>query len=767
MNDDSYKVTIAALLHDIGKFYQRAENHLDKINLYQQYVKQDGSYAHGGFTAKFINSFINDQLEDFSEVLHLSANHHKSVDSIIKKADIIAAGHDRNDKDMELLERNEDNESTTTNYVTKRMNIIFNEVKLSDNLNNSYLVNLSPLSNYGFSKESYEKDTKSSRKEYKELFFMMRADLDKMNRINYKDYVTLHHLLYPIIKEYTTCIPASTMINAKEKMTVVSLFDHLKLTTAIANCMEKCDNRKYILLDYGISGIQKFIYKVSEGRESKPNVAKMLRTRSFYIGIVVDFLTYYIANEFNLTYENVLYSSGGRGRILLPAIPDFDNKIREINKKIEKGLFYFHNAELALNLKYYVIEEKELVETSISDLVTFENQITISEKNKKFATVISDSSFKNISKNINNMCPMCNTNESNNGLCSFCQSMLNLNDKVLTKKDSFVVEFNYNNYISKNNSLFELNIPGIGSIVIYDSLNSIIINPKSYYISINDHYIGETKFYAKSNIGSKSFEEIAKENEGDEKLAVIKMDVDNLGYIFLKGINKSRETISKNLTLSRMTDYFFTKKLVSICNKEIYKKSIYINYAGGDDLVIICPASMSTDLVNDIYDEFNTFTGHNVSMHISTGIEIFNPTSPVRYAVERAEDKLSASKDNKAKNSFCVFDVVLSNENVSKLISDINMFVKGINSEEKDYKLSRTGLYNIYSYILKSLSGNNHLKYIPLIAYMLRRNMNSYWQDKFKNIFINKDINVDTLKYYKVVFSFVLLKTRDKENKDE
>ena len=95
------------------------------------------------------------------------------------------------------------------------------------------------------------------------------------------------------------------------------------------------------------------------------------------------------------------------------------------------------------------------------------------------------------------------------------------------------------------------------------------------------------------------------------------------------------------------------------------------------------------------------------------------------------------------------------------------MFVKGINSEEKDYKLSRTGLYNIYSYILKSLSGNNHLKYIPLIAYMLRRNMNSYWQDKFKNIFINKDINVDTLKYYKVVFSFVLLKTRDKENKDE
>ena len=94
----------------------------------------------------------------------------------------------------------------------------------------------------------------------------------------------------------------------------------------------------------------------------------------------------------------------------------------------------------------------------------------------------------------------------------------------------------------------------------------------------------------------KSFSEIAQKSEGDPKLFVLKMDVDSLGMIFLRSIENHPLRYLKYSVLSRMLDFFFTNHLAMICSKEVYQNSIYISYAGGDDLVIIGPASKSLDL---------------------------------------------------------------------------------------------------------------------------------------------------------------------------
>ena len=748
------KITIAALLHDIGKFYQRSEKNLGNNALYQQYIKNNG-YIHGAFTAKFFEECINSSLPDFNEVLHESAGHHTSNYSFIKTADIIASGHDRRDGNEDLFFEETEN-AETANYVSKRMNTIFNEVNINglSNKIERYELSLNKYTDIEGRKQTIVLDKDSARKEYKDLYDKFKAEIDKMNKKGYKDYTELHHLIYPIIKEYTVCIPGSTY---NLDVPTVSLFDHLKLTTAIANCLKQTKENDYCFVDYDLSGIQKFIYKIAEGRESKPNVAKFLRTRSFYLNVLSDFIAYYIVDKFNLTYENVLYSSGGRGRVLIPYKENVEEELRKIVCDIEKTMFSLHNGEISFSVAYTKVNGNELCYMALDDIINDGINI-ISDKTKKFLSVINDDEFTPVSDPSENFCSMCFNKKENNGeYCPFCNKLLLVNQEVLSE-DKFIIEYDYNNCMDSNNLSIKIGDLGL---IIFHSVSKFKLERKdSYYMSFNCYEIGESKKYAKSNVGTKSFEDIAKINTGDKKLAVLKMDVDNLGYIFLNGIKKDKESISKNLTLSRMVDYFFTKKLTEICNREKYLKSVYINYAGGDDLVIILPASLSLEMIKDINNEFNEYTGYNKSFHISAGIEIFSPSSPVRYAIEKAEDFLSESKLNDGKSSFTVLDVTLKNDLLDQLINDVEIYEKGLN----DNSLSRSGLYEIYSFIINALSSDNSdvyfMRFIPLIAYSIKRNMNDYWQNKLKNIFVVQDIKIDTLKYYKVVFAYALMKTR-------
>ena len=113
-------------------------------------------------------------------------------------------------------------------------------------------------------------------------------------------------------------------------------------------------------MEYDISGIQSFIYRITEGTQTKSNIAKALRTRSFYLNILSDFVAYSIINYFGLTYENVLYSSGGRGLILLQNTTDFKSKMEIINSKIEKSVFELHNGDISFSIAYNEITPQDL-----------------------------------------------------------------------------------------------------------------------------------------------------------------------------------------------------------------------------------------------------------------------------------------------------------------------------------------------------------------------------------------------------------------------
>lgn len=768
------KIIVSALLHDIGKFYQRTGKLLGN-EAYLRYTKECDNlgkkyqgYIHAGYTAKFITENLNITFDEPRYLIDTSASHHIDVSGLIKTADIIASGHDRKDANREdyLLEDTEKQAEFKGSYKTKRMNAIFNEVSVEEGQkNNSSFVKLTDYENYHF--ESFEAlpvKQVDGECEYENLFSSFCKEIDEMNKRGYHSYEELHHLIYPIIKHYTTTIPANTMSD----FTTVSLFDHLKLTAAIASCIEKqTQDLPFILLDYDVSGIQDFIYKITEGDKTKEKISKSLRTRSFYLNIVADFISYYIVNQFQVSYENILSSTSGRGRILLPHIKGFEEKIVDICNQIEETLYYLHQGTLSITFSYTIIDGKELKDMNLSDLVSYDNATILNNKKQKFKNLISNPNFHFINSAYKKLCNMCMIHETKDNLCSFCQSMIELNDKIIAQKNNFVIEFAF----EKNNSEgeFSLQIGQLGSIIFH--LKDIEhLNHASYYVSINCHSIGETKYYARSLQPNISFSDIAKIKKnglGDDKIAVIKMDVDNLGYIFQKGLKKldsqkrDKETISKQLTLSRTLDYFFTKELVKICGE-----NVYINYAGGDDLVIITPGWQSIELIRQINDAFNNYTNFNASFHISAGIDIFDSNTPVRYAIQRAEENLELSKNREGKNAFTVLGCTLHNQHLSYVVEQIEKYEKGILSN----KLSRGGLYDIYSAISISLDDKKrierYIKFIPHIAYSIERNiMDLSWKEVLKETFIMKNVKEEILYLYKVILGYTLMNTREEKEK--
>lgn len=66
--------------------------------------------------------------------------------------------------------------------------------------------------------------------------------------------------MYALLKEYITTTPASTMESPKSS---VSLFDHSKLTAAIASCihLNKNNDTNFTMVEFDVSGIQNFILK--------------------------------------------------------------------------------------------------------------------------------------------------------------------------------------------------------------------------------------------------------------------------------------------------------------------------------------------------------------------------------------------------------------------------------------------------------------------------------------------------------------------------
>lgn len=799
-------VILAALLHDIGKFYQRA---LGKGKGTHQQLG-DECFEH--YFAERLSNILSSI--EIGVVRNAINNHHAHAE-FITTADGLSAGMDRIDlADYE-----------TGDPAKEMLQSVFQKVSL---------VKHAPTENYRYHLKPLSLDkgdvfpiqvTESIRltDEYGTLWEGFKNDLTNLQIQNLSLYIdSIYYLLW----KYTWCVPGAVYKSEPD----ISLFDHLKTTAAIAGCLfvkkksGEEDDKKFLLFGGDISGIQKFIYKIANVHGVK-GVSKRLRGRSFYLSLMQEVIALHFLNRLNLSIPHLLFCGGGRFEMLLPNTSTVRCEINNINLEINKWLLKEYTGELGL-VTAYVEADKDGIKSYSDLLKDLDSAISIKKK-RKFKDFFRQDSFwveEGTKEGEIRVCRSCGTTLVQKGvndeICELCKKHKEIGER-LPKTE-------YISYLSKpNKSIKGLEIP-------FENFGAVyLLSSKEYYERLLElqevitvqkvnktdgvafRFIGnvasiakedfeqdteeeETKIAKQGNV--LTFETMADMSIGDKRIGVLKMDVDYLGLIFAIGLEpqekseKMKKSISKVAAISRGMDWFFGGYLNEIC-KAVFEEwkvnahkagwkdkadrienIFYIVYSGGDDLLIVGPWSEIPKLAKAIRDEFKNYTCNNEDINLSAGVYICKPKFPISIFSRAVGEELDKSKD-KGRNRITILgDTVQWTENntgcgFDDLLDFGETLYEAISTKDGNNRLPRGFVHGLLKKH-KQFGEGKDKNFIPAIIYQLERNVKNaatvVVKDEEKKLkgYLREKLITDKSGYFqkiKIPASYALLKSRKGE----
>ncbi len=796
-------VYLAAMLHDIGKFYQRAdvtfadEKFADNIKPLVDYIcpkNEHGGfgYQHSVWTLQFLEEvssmlksvpgFQTNLLEsnNSDSVFQLAAYHHKpstELQALISLADWWSAGIDRTNP---ATYEQEDGVQADINWGRHRykqipLYSVFNKINSG---NYKFAFGLHPLSideKDFFPKNVSSKSDGVSQEKYAELWKSFREELKKIPTDSFNGFS--ESLMY-LLKKYTWCIPSNT-----NDMANVSLFDHLKTTAAFADCLYvyrqdhpddfMCSNNRLslkegakpvILLGGDLSGIQNFIYNIASRK-----AAVSLKGRSFYLQLLIDSIIQRVIShpDINATLAHVVYSSGGKFYMLLPNTEKVINTIEELKIQIEADIWKEHYGQLIVNIDYvpfsYNVKGKNLdfesqVDRPIGELWRALADKLTAQKNRKFNNVIL-SEFDNMftPQDVDKQAKICAVTGIESDSCKPIDSKEKDNktyvlpivkeqaelgvtlkdaDYILTHKSNEENKYVRNRVkcdvhcVGIHNYLFDqleltdddadfrrITSADVCRVKLINKTNFLSAQLKGNKCSYGFQFYGGNKQAQiidkeTGKLRNKTFEELA----GGSYLGILRMDVDGLGSIFIKGLPDEAKSFAAYSTMSFMLDYFFSGFLNTIREKNEFKDDVNILYSGGDDVFAVGKWNKLIEFAESIRENFRKFVGRD-DISISGGIAIVGDKYPIAKAAEmagEAEDTAKKYKDS-AKNAFCLLGECVSwtKDEYEYVKSYKDQFVSLI----KDFGLSRGILHKIMTYA-ETVKGNRDEKRKPDMSYL-------------------------------------------------
>lgn len=774
------QIYLAALLHDIGKFYQRADSgSVQKnqflINGYKEEStfcpSQNGIYSHKHvlWTAQFIDDnrtifqrLIGDRSGDLTSnnsLIYLAAGHHLLTDQlseygkIIKEADCLSSGIERNsDKDLDDCQ----DEKEWDMFRKKQMIPILQTINCINKEISWFRVPINSLSlrketAFPRSAEAFEgkqPDYNSLWKDFTNEFRLVQANT----------YRAFSETLLNLLHKYASCIPASTV-----DFPDVSLFDHLKTTAALSLCLfdvqKSGENPEdtFLLIGADFSGIQTYIYQIVS-----KYAGKNLKGRSFYLHILSDAIVRFLLKRLDLFQANVIYNSGGGFYILAPNTSEVKKKLNESIEEIERKLFEAHGTSLFAAIDSIGISKDVLLHRNNKSLRKVWDELHSKQdikKSQKFSRLIKNSYDTFFSP------------EKTSDTIKFD---LTTGEEFLSNEKSEESEYNGKSLLIKKitgdqiklgQKLRETEVMVVSEEDISCWENETHVEPiklglhyyflKSRDISIrkellrtsadrvsvitlngrdkNCDFMGTIdrvnniyglEFYGGNEFNGNTFEKIC-ENPKFSRLGVLRMDVDNLGSIFQLGIPEEKATLSRFAALSRSLDYFFSGYLNTIWKEEGESDS-FIIYSGGDDLFIIGSWDTTIKIAKRIREDFRNYSCNNPSFSISGGIAIIPPKYPITKGAEIAGKEEENAKNHQCKeadkNSISFMGMPLNWDKEFPIVEQLKDKIFKLVAEEKH--LPKSFISKILSH-LENARVKNHkitaLKTFWMIAYDLGR----------------------------------------------
>lgn len=761
--DASCRVALAALLHDLGKFAERARipeaqekdsdgNTRRDVNVQLCCPQRDGRYTHihAAYTAialdlleKHLPELIGEDMAPFApwreknaddSIINAAARHHRPdtfLQWVIASADRLASGFEREEFDAYNAARDEDQARKLNHYTTRQWTLL-EQIRLTRRDETQAwhypLKAFSPEAIFPVSARDCETDDNTAAQEkYLALWKEFKAGL--------KDIPASHRQSLPLWLDHFESLwlafahatPSATAGNVRPD---VSLYDHSKTTAALAVALWRyhADQRhdheaarqqlrgqwdrerggtpeaakawaeeKFLLIQGDFFGIQDFIF--ATGGETQRRAAKLLRGRSFYVSLLTELAALKVLETLDLPSTSQVVNAAGKFLIVAPNTPDAIEKLRAVQAKLDTWFLDHTWGQSGIGLAWLPAASRDFVHgndegSPFRGLMKRLFEQLEETKLSRFRlcgdaptpAVFGDflDQFGHRECKIDGRSPARVELENNIWVSELAYDQINTGKWLATQKRVLITRVGLDHHTLRlpifgyqvNFTEGEADTGKFGDearagnlVRAWDfSLPEAFAEPfwNGYarrYINAYVPRFGEMNAWEADRYQGienpetfdphpdeiKTLNHLARDDRrqdengrwiGAEALMTLKGDVDNLGQIFQKGLE--RPTFAKMAALSRQMNAFFAVYLPWLCQSEF--RNTYTMFAGGDDFFLIGPWYSTLKLAGRMKDDFRRYVADNPDIHFSAGLSMTKPGLPIRQLTSLAEDALDDAK---------------------------------------------------------------------------------------------------------------------------
>lgn len=660
MTDREVRLVLGGLLHDIGKvIYRQGTDRRKHSQSGYEFLKNEIPVDD--------NEILDCIRYHHGDALGTAKLEHDSLAYIVYIADNIASAADRRQKESEDVGFD----------ISMPLQSVFNI--LNRNHEEMYYAPKTLDEKEGINYPTEEKE-KFDEHFYTKVKENLTDNLRGLDWTQAQEYI---NSLLEVLEANLTYVPSST---AKGEMADISLFDHLKLTAAMASCILRYTEEReitdykeklfqkgkdfytekaFLLYSMDISGIQDFIYTITS-----QNALKTLRARSFYLEIMMEHMTDCLLQEVHLSRANLIYSGGGHCYILMPNTEQTKNTVEQYMDQINHWLTEVFHISLYVAWGYAACSADDLKNMPEGSYAQIFRQISeeISAKKSHRYTAADIVALNNREYgDYTRECKVCRriSEVDAEGKCPICMAIERFSQNILY--DDFFT-------VTLEKSENALPLPG-GYYLTADNREALQkrMQQDDYFVraySKNRMFTGkymETKLWVGDYTTGKTFRDYAKEADGIDRIGILRADVDNLGQAFVSGFenpeNQNRYvTLSRTATLSRQLSLFFKlhinkilkESVYSINGKESHARNATICYSGGDDLFIVGAWNEVIELAVDIRRNFEKYTQGTLTL--SGGIGVYEQGYPISAIAGEVAGMEEAAKSLPGKNAVTLFE---------------------------------------------------------------------------------------------------------------
>ncbi|RLC62721.1 MAG: type III-A CRISPR-associated protein Cas10/Csm1 [Chloroflexota bacterium] len=483
----------------------------------------------------------------------------------------------------------------------------------------------------------------------------------------------------------------------------VSLYDEFKALAALmyASGGTEAPAEEFLLVGGDIPGIQDFVYTITS-----KGAAKGLRGRSFFLQLLGDAVVRALRRELGrLPETNVIYAAGGNFMLLVPA--GSEAVLEEWQAGFNRSLLKEFEGDLYLALAWETLPSSVVGTSEFAAARERLGARVAAAKSRRFVEVVQrdgwSALFRPQGKGGLDYCHICQreprpgeklvaeTTEAGEEVrkCGLCRSFEALArdiaydplwmvvaaaddaarqdsgwPRLLARLTGFAYRFEHDPpRVEDGEAAYIFNHTDLESVHGFRFLANV--TPRIGAADrrwVQEHY---PDLVVPPGERIKDFGLMARQSEGIQRVGVLRMDVDNLGLIFGRYL---RGSMAQTSALSAALELFFAGHLNRICRDVAaqgeHDNSIYVIYAGGDDLFVVGSWDRMPILAERIRGDFAAYTGHNPHLTLSGGVTLEERKFPLYRAAERAGEAEGKAKqytrDGCEKDAFCFLGQVVA-----------------------------------------------------------------------------------------------------------